>query len=142
MMFVVDSEDFAGIVEAEYASLPAWIRDHIAAGNVAVLVDEERPGEPSTLGLYHATGGRSEVWIYRRPHVRVVASRAELEQLVYKTLLHELGHLFGMDEHDLDRYDIGNHPRPGAIHVHGPASGEDAARADAEPAHDPGTEDG
>ena len=40
---------------------------------VAVLVDEERPGEPSTLGLYHATGGRSEVWIYRRPHVRGIA---------------------------------------------------------------------
>ena len=138
-MLVVDSEDFARIVEAQYALLPAWVRDHIAAANVAVLVDEERPGEPSTLGLYHATGGRSEVWIYRRPHVRVAASRAELEQRVYKTLLHELGHLFGMDEHDLDRYDIGNHPRPDAIHVHGPTSSEDAARSDAEPAPDSGS---
>ena len=25
-----------------------------------------------------------------------------------------------MDEQDLDRYDIGNHPRPGAFRVHGP----------------------
>jgi predicted Zn-dependent protease with MMP-like domain len=123
-MRIVDSEDFACIVEAQFALLPAWIRDHIAAGNIAVLVDEERPGEPSTLGLYHATGGRSEIWIYRRPHVSAVASRAELEQRVYKTLLHELGHLFGMDEHDLDRYDIGNNPDPGAIHVHRPASSD------------------
>ena len=59
-MFVVDSEDFARIVEAQYALLPAWVRDHIGAANVAVLVDEERPGEPSTLGLYHATRCRSE----------------------------------------------------------------------------------
>jgi len=130
---VVDSDDFARIVDEQYALLPAWVRDHIAAANVAVLVDEERPGEPSTLGLYHATGGRSEIWIYRRPHVHIAASRAELAQRVYRTLLHEIGHLFGMNEHDLDRYDIGNHPRPGAIHVHGPTSSEGTARSDAEP---------
>ena len=136
MLLVVDSEEFARIVEEQYALLPAWVRDHIAGGNVAVLIDEERPGQPSTLGLYHATAGRSEIWIYRRPHARFAASRAELEQRVYKTLLHELGHLFGMDEHDLDRYDIGNHPRPGAIHVHGPSPREGAARADGEPPPD------
>jgi predicted Zn-dependent protease with MMP-like domain len=131
-MIVVDSEEFAGIVEAQYALLPAWVRDHIASGNVAVLIDEERPGQPSTLGLYHATAGRSEIWIYRRPHARLAASRAELEQRVYKTLLHEIGHLFGMGEQDLDRYDIGNHPRPGAIRVHGPSAREGSARDDAE----------
>jgi predicted Zn-dependent protease with MMP-like domain len=138
-MLVVDSEDFARIVEAQYALLPAWVQDHIAAGNVAVLVDEERPGSPTTLGLYHADGGRSEIWIYRRSHLRVAASRAELEQRVYKTLLHEIGHLFGMGEQDLDRYDIGNHPEPGAIHVHGPAPGDGAARADDDPSPDAGT---
>ena len=135
-MLAVDSEDFARIVEAQYALLPDWVRERVAAGNVAVLIDEERPGDPDTLGLYHASGGRSEIWIYRRPHVSFVASRAELEQRVYKTLLHEIGHLFGMDEHDLDRYDIGNHPQPDAIHVHRPESSEREARAGAEPAPD------
>lgn len=139
MTLAVDSEDFARIVEAQYALLPAWVRDQIAASNVAVLVDEERPGQPGTLGLYHATGGRSEIWIYRRPHVRFAASRAELEERVYKTLLHEIGHLFGMNEHDLDRYDIGNHPQPGAIHVHGPTSSEGADGSGTEPDPDSGS---
>jgi predicted Zn-dependent protease with MMP-like domain len=136
-MIVVDSEEFAAIVEEQYASLPAWVRDYIASGNVAVLIDEERPGQSSTLGLYHSTAGRSEIWIYRRPHVRFAASRAELEQRVYKTLLHEIGHLFGMDEQDLDRYDIGNHPRPGAFRVHSPSPSEESAQGDAEGDPDP-----
>ena len=130
-MIVVESEDFARIVDDQYASLPAWVRDHIDGANVAVLVDEERPGAPGTLGLYHAIGGRAEIWIYRRPHALLATSRSDLEDRVYKTLLHEIGHLFGMDERDLDRYDIGNDPRPGAIHVHGPAARK-AADNDAE----------
>ena len=138
-MLVVDGEDFARIVEAQYALLPPWVQDNVAAANVAVLVDEKRTGNPTTLGLYHAVGGRSEIWIYRRPHLRAAASRADLEQRVYKTLLHEIGHLFGMNERDLDRYDIGNHPQPGAIHVHSPAPSDSAARCDAEPSPDAGT---
>jgi hypothetical protein len=33
------------------------------------------------------------------------------------TLLHEVGHFFGMTEDDLDRYEIGNRPRPDAARV-------------------------
>jgi hypothetical protein len=36
---------------------------------------------------------------------------------VHDTLLHEVGHLFGMSEADLDRYTIGNNPAPGAHQV-------------------------
>ena len=38
--------------------------------------------------------------------------------LIHETLLHELGHLFGMSEHDLDEFTIGNDPLPGAQPVH------------------------
>jgi hypothetical protein len=48
-----------------------------------------------------------------------------LRRVVHDTLLHELGHLFGMTEGDLDGYTIGNNPRPDAQPVHGSPLPED-----------------
>jgi predicted Zn-dependent protease with MMP-like domain len=52
----------------------------------------------------------------------VAANRQHLRQVVHDTMLHELGHLFGMTEQDLDRYTIGNNPLPDAQPVHPPRS--------------------
>ena len=61
-----------------------------------------------------------EITLYRLPIMRAAGSGDRLRQVVHETLLHELGHLFGMSEHDLDEYTIGNDPRPGAQPVHPP----------------------
>ena len=42
---------------------------------------------------------------------------AYLDAQVADTLLHEVGHAFGMTEADLNRYSIGNQPVDGAIRV-------------------------
>ena len=55
--------------------------------------------------------------LYRRTIIAVAHDRANLRQVVHETILHELGHLFGMSEGDLDEYTIGNNPRPDAQSV-------------------------
>ena len=119
--FAVMEDEFTRIVEHEIEALPAWIAQAIQSENVAIDVEDERPGQPRTLGLYHRIGDMSQITLYRLPLVRVAGSREGLRRAVHDTLLHELGHLFGMTERDLDDYTIGNNPRPGAQPVHPPS---------------------
>lgn len=125
----VSDEEFAAIVEAELAALPPWIGRAITQQNVAITVEEERAGEPRVFGVYQSqTRGSdvmSEITLYRRPIMRVSGDRAALHRQIHDTLLHELGHMFGMSETDLDHFTIGNNPRPDAEPVH-PPPGEPA----------------
>jgi predicted Zn-dependent protease with MMP-like domain len=125
----VGEDDFAALVEAELRSLPPWIVQEIERRNVAIDIADERRGEPRTLGLYRTQttpGGVTgapplrEITLYRLPILRSARGRADVRRIVHDTLLHELGHLFGMSEADLDAYSIGNHPRPDAEPVHPP----------------------
>jgi predicted Zn-dependent protease with MMP-like domain len=115
-------EEFAAIVQDELDALPAWIRQRIDSENLGITIADERPGEPRVLGLFHASGfGPTQmagITLYRDPIVRLATDRASLHRQVHDTLLHELGHLYGMSEADLDRYTIGNNPVSGAHPVH------------------------
>jgi predicted Zn-dependent protease with MMP-like domain len=122
-------DEFAAIVEAELRALPDWIVREIEARNVAIDIADQRHRSPGTLGLYRTQstpGGVTgapplrEITLYRLPILRAAGSPSEVRRVVHDTLLHELGHLFGMSEDDLDRYTIGNHPRPDADPVHPP----------------------
>jgi predicted Zn-dependent protease with MMP-like domain len=79
------------------------------------------------LGLFRSSGfGRAtmkEITLYRLPIVRAAGEPGRLRRVIHDTMLHELGHLFGMTESDLDGYTIGNHPRPDAERVHPPSGG-------------------
>ena len=118
--FDVDEEAFAELVEQELAALPAWIVAAIREHNVAFTIEDERPDEPRTLGLYRVDRGTSEITLYRTAIQRAAGDESRLRRVVHDTLLHELGHLFGMSEADLDRFSIGNNPLPGAQRVHPP----------------------
>ena len=112
--FDCDETEFAALADAELNALPAWLRKRISEQDVAIAVEDEREGEPLTLGVYRTLGRLSEIVLYRKTIMRVAHDRANLRQVVHETILHELGHLFGMSEGDLDEYTIGNNPRPGA----------------------------
>lgn len=94
-------------VPAEFAAL---------MDNVALFVeDEPPPGEPNLLGRYegvpltergdwYAGVLPDRITVYRMPILRVCAMAAEVEREVRLTVLHEIGHHFGMDDerlHDL-----------------------------------------
>jgi predicted Zn-dependent protease with MMP-like domain len=73
----------------------------LAAGleNVAVVVEEENADEADLFGLYQSGDyGPHTVTIYRRPLEDEFHDAEELEREIRITVLHELGHYFGLDE--------------------------------------------
>jgi predicted Zn-dependent protease with MMP-like domain len=72
--------------------------------NVAVVIEEENPGEPDLLGLFEeAPYMPSKVTIYRRPLEEDFGDDPKaLENEIRITVLHELAHYFGIDEERLD----------------------------------------
>jgi predicted Zn-dependent protease with MMP-like domain len=72
--------------------------------NVAVVVEDENPGDPEILGLFEEVPYMpAKVTIYRRPLEADFGHDPELlEQEIRITVLHELAHYFGIDEDRLD----------------------------------------
>jgi len=72
--------------------------------NVAVVVEEEHPGEPDLLGLFEeAPYLPAKITIYRRPLEEAFGDDPEeLEHEIRTTVLHELAHYFGFDENRLE----------------------------------------
>ena len=67
--------------------------------NVAVVVEDENPEDPDLFGLYQGGDyGPDTVTIYRLPLEETFLHPAELEREIRVTVLHELGHYFGLDE--------------------------------------------
>jgi predicted Zn-dependent protease with MMP-like domain len=63
-------------------------------GDVAIVVEDRHPDE--LMGIYDPTGGLQRIVIFRSAN----PNREEIR----KTVLHEIGHYFGLDErrlHDL-----------------------------------------
>jgi predicted Zn-dependent protease with MMP-like domain len=98
-------------VRAALDSLPPRLA--AALENVAVVIQEEHPGDPDLFGLYegtplpergHATAGRlpDRIAIYRRPLEESFDDPGELEEEIRITVLHELAHHFGLDEGRLE----------------------------------------
>ncbi|HEX2128051.1 MAG TPA: metallopeptidase family protein [Solirubrobacterales bacterium] len=71
--------------------LPAWVRDEL--GEVAVIVEESHPDD--LMGIYDPVGGLQRIVIFREANPNA--------EEVRKTVWHEIGHLFGMDEDQLDQ---------------------------------------
>ena len=96
------TEDFDRHVRRALDGLPA----DLARGldNVAVVVEEENPEEPDLFGLFEELPYLpAKVTIYRRPLVEEFGDDPEeLEREIRITVLHELGHYFGIDEDRLE----------------------------------------
>ena len=82
-----------------------------ALENVAVVVEDENPDDPDLLGLYHGVPltERGEmagvlpdtISIYRIPLEESFPDPGELREEIRITVLHELGHYFGLDEEQI-----------------------------------------
>ena len=67
--------------------------------NVAVVVEDENPDEPDLFGLFQEDPYLpAKISIYRLPLEDSFSDPQELEREIRITVLHELGHYFGIDE--------------------------------------------
>jgi predicted Zn-dependent protease with MMP-like domain len=97
----VTRRSFEETVRRALDSLPAPIAERL--DNVAVVVEDEDPEEPDLFGVCREEPYMPvTIAIYRRPLEEAFTDAAELEQEIRITVLHELGHYFGMDEGELE----------------------------------------
>ena len=93
-------------VAAALDSLPPDLA--AALENIAVVVEDEHPDDPDLFGLYEGTplpdrgdmaGSLPDrITIFRLPARGRVRRSEALEREIRITVLHELGHYFGLDE--------------------------------------------
>jgi predicted Zn-dependent protease with MMP-like domain len=112
-------EHFVKMVEEALDSIPREFRSRIR--NVAVLVEDIPPNQPLPqssqrprllLGVFHGVPttkksifnlptGPDHIVLYQKNIEAVCSTEAEVRQQIRLTVIHELGHYFGMDEEQL-----------------------------------------
>jgi predicted Zn-dependent protease with MMP-like domain len=101
---------FDEVVARALRSLPPELQ--AAVRNIEIAVEEEHPDDPDLFGLYEgvplpdrgdwAGTMPDRIRIFRRPLVDSFPDPRELEEEIRITVLHELGHYFGLEEDELD----------------------------------------
>jgi predicted Zn-dependent protease with MMP-like domain len=121
----VSDADFDALVVESLAELPAEIRRRLEEWPVVVeplpsremLTAEQPPLSPDLLGLFvgadlmrrsvaDVPGSPGAIYLFRRNLLRACADREELKREVRITVQHEVGHLLGLDEDDLERWGL------------------------------------
>jgi predicted Zn-dependent protease with MMP-like domain len=76
-------------------SLPTWVKQRL--GEVAVIIEDTHPD--GLMGIYDPSGGLRRIVVFRDSNPNV--------EEVRRTVLHEIGHHFGMDEGELRKAGYG-----------------------------------
>ena len=124
-MVHMSDDEFEELVEQALDDMPEQFvqdRDHVAVVSAVAPTDEElrrldEAGNPAgtryggeILGLYSGVplteryygdfeGGYPDViTIFKGPHERCFATRDQIAEEVRKTVIHEIGHYFGLDD--------------------------------------------
>jgi predicted Zn-dependent protease with MMP-like domain len=123
----LDRKKFEDLAEQAVNELPGVFREKLE--NIAITV-EDRPSEDvlaeleppprkgDLLGLYvgipynrrpsHQISGRlpDHIELYQHNIERICADEAEIREQIKQTVIHEVGHYFGLDEEDLERLGV------------------------------------
>lgn len=119
----ISEKDFRAEVDAAVAELDAATRkllegvkiETAALPQVSDLTATDPPFSPTILGLYRGlpkvgrgaapadAGPARTIILFRKNLARAVKTRDELNRQIRRTLVHEIGHLRGMDEDELRR---------------------------------------
>jgi predicted Zn-dependent protease with MMP-like domain len=104
----ISKTDFERIVGEALDSLPQRFADLIQ--NVSVTVEDE-PEDPRILGMYRGVALTErthdapllpdEIVIFRGPISRIARSRTEAIEQIRETVIHEVGHYFGLKDEEL-----------------------------------------
>ncbi len=106
-------EEFEEHVRAALDAVPAELAPMLE--NVAIVIEDENAEEPDIFGWYDGLGPTREragalpdrVVIYRLPLVEEFPDPEELRRQIRITVLHEIGHFFGLDEERIQELGYG-----------------------------------
>lgn len=97
-------DEFEAAAQAAIDSIPADFKPYLE--NTVFLIEEK--STEGLMGLYEGAtalgageGMPERITLYKRSHEQAADSMAELVEEVRRTILHEVGHHFGMGEVDL-----------------------------------------
>jgi predicted Zn-dependent protease with MMP-like domain len=127
MAYRVKEADFKALAARVLDGLPEEFRDRME--NVVVVVedypsieDAAEAGVPAEelLGLFHGVSRLEQVWsngapdhlperivLYKRNIEAVCSTKEELVEEIRLTVLHEVGHYFGLSEEEMEKYEKG-----------------------------------
>jgi predicted Zn-dependent protease with MMP-like domain len=102
---------FERLVAKALANLPEEFQSRLE--NVVALIEDEPPEDMrGTLGLYEGvpliertlddTGLPDRITLFKGPIERACRNEDEIESEVRLTVLHEVGHFFGLEEEQLE----------------------------------------
>jgi predicted Zn-dependent protease with MMP-like domain len=122
------AEEIVAIAESALADIPPGLRAYVRG--VAILVEEFAEEEVldvmgvedafELLGLYQGVAMDEQsvlavrqdldrIYLYRRPLLDAWADGEDtLEDLIANTLIHEIGHHFGLSDEDMHRLEAGD----------------------------------
>jgi predicted Zn-dependent protease with MMP-like domain len=109
----MERSDFQALVAQALHSLPRAFREKLT--NVAIIVEDLPPEQTESkgllLGLFHGiprteksvfySSPPDRIFLYQRNIEAVCASEAEVRRQIRATLLHEVGHYFGLSEEEM-----------------------------------------
>ena len=97
-------EQFEAAAQAAVDSIPEDFKPYLE--NTIFIIEESSP--EGLMGLYEGAtamgageGMPERITLYKRSHERAADSMEELVEEVRETILHEVGHHFGMEEDEL-----------------------------------------
>ena len=100
----VSMKQFEAAAEAAIDTIPDAFKPYLE--NTVFIVEESSPA--NLMGLYEGAtalaageGMPERITLYKRSHERAAGTLAELIEEVRRTILHEVGHHFGMEEGEL-----------------------------------------
>lgn len=105
-MIYIDPDRFDAMVARAWDGLPERFGEEIR--NVAITVEHD-PGPPGLLGLYqgipltkrgsgYAGALPDRITIYARAIERICDTEEEVAEQVRRTVIHEVGHYFGISD--------------------------------------------
>jgi predicted Zn-dependent protease with MMP-like domain len=100
----VSMKEFEDAAQEAVDSLPTQFKPYLE--NTVFIIEESSPDH--LMGLYEGAGALAagegmpeRITLYKRAHEDAASSMDELVAEVRRTILHEVGHHFGMEEDDL-----------------------------------------